>query len=138
MAITTAICNSYKLELLGGTHQAGDVYKMALYTSSAVLDKTTTAYSATNEVSGTGYTAGGITLAGEARALDGDTAMLDFSDPTWSAATITAAGCLIYNSSRANKAVAAYSFGGNVTSTGGNFTVQIPAAAAATALVRVT
>lgn len=138
MAITTAICNSYKLELLGGTHQAGDVYKMALYTSSAVLDKTTTAYSATNEVAGTGYTAGGITLAGEARALDGDTAVLDFSDPTWSAATITAAGCLIYNSSRANKAVAAYSFGGNVTSTGGNFTVQIPAAAAATALVRVT
>lgn len=138
MAITTAICNSYKLELLGGTHQAGDVYKMALYTSSAALDKTTTVYSATNEVAGTGYTAGGITLAGEARALDGDTAMLDFSDPTWSAATITAAGCLIYNSSRANKAVAAYSFGGNVTSTGGNFTVQIPAAAAATALVRVT
>lgn len=138
MAITTAICNSYKLELLGGTHQAGDVYKMALYTSSAALDKTTTVYSATNEVSGAGYTAGGITLAGEARALDGDTAMLDFSDPTWSAATITAAGCLIYNSSRANKAVAAYSFGGNVTSTGGNFTVQIPVAAAATALVRVT
>lgn len=138
MPITTAICNSYKLELLGGTHQAGDIYKMALYTSSAVLDKTTTVYAVTNEVSGTGYTAGGITLAGEARALDGDTAMLDFSDPTWSAATITAAGCLIYNSSRANKAVAAYSFGGNVTSTGGNFTVQIPAAAAATALVRVT
>jgi len=138
MAITTAICNSFKAEILDGTHEAGDTYKMALYTSSATLSKSTTAYSATNEVSGTGYTAGGITLSGRTVSLDGDTAMVDFSDPTWSTSTITARGCMIYNSSKSNKAVAVYDFGGDVTSTAGNFTVQIPAAAAATALVRVT
>lgn len=138
MAITTAICNSFKAEILDGTHEAADVYKMALYTSSATLSKSTTAYSATNEVSGTGYTAGGITLSGRTVSLDGDAAMIDFSDPTWTTSTITARGCVIYNSSKSNKAVAVYDFGGDVTSTAGNFTVQIPAAAAATALVRVT
>lgn len=137
MAITTAICNSYKSELLDGIHQAADVYKIALFTSSATLSKTTTAYATTNEVAGTGYTAGGIALVGYTNALSGDTAYLDWTtDPSWAAATITARGCMIYNSSRSNKAVAVYDFGSDITSTAGTFTVQLPAPGA-TAIVRV-
>lgn len=137
MAITTAICNSFKQEILEGVHDAADTYKMALFTSSASLDKTTTAYSTTNEVSGTGYSAGGVTLAGYTTALSGDTAYIDWStDPSWASATITARGCLIYNSSKSNKAVAVFDFGGNITSTNGTFTVTLPAAGA-TAVVRV-
>ncbi|HTE63623.1 MAG TPA: hypothetical protein VK631_24920 [Solirubrobacteraceae bacterium] len=141
MAITAAICNSFKLECLptvAGVHLSGDTYKMALYTSAAALSKATTAYSTSNEVVGTGYTAGGATLAGLATALDTDTAMLDFSDPTWPTSTITARGALIYNSSKSNKAVAVLDFGGDIVSTAGTFTVALPAAAAATAAVRMT
>jgi hypothetical protein len=137
MSITTAICNSYKQEILQGIHLAADVYKIALFASSATLNKATTAYSTTGEVTGTGYTAGGKTLSGFAVSLDTDTAILDFDDPAWTNATLTAAGALIYNSSRSNKAVATYSFGGDVSSTNGTFTAQIPAAAAATGLVRI-
>lgn len=136
MPITTAICNSYKQEVLEGVHAVGDVYKIALYTSAATLGAATTAYSATNEVSGTGYTAGGATLSGIATGLSGSTAYLTFTDPTWSEATITARGCLIYNASKSNKAVAAYDFGGDVVSTNGTFTVDLPAAGAAS-LVRI-
>lgn len=136
MPITTAICNSYKQEVLEGVHAVGDVYKIALYTSTATLGAATTAYSATNEVSGTGYTAGGATLSGIATGLSGSTAYLTFTDPTWSEATITARGCLIYNASKSNKAVAAYDFGGDVVSTNGTFTVDLPAAGAAS-LVRI-
>jgi len=140
MAITAAVCNSYKKEVLDGVHEAGDTYKIALYTSAATLSKATTAYSATNEVAnGNGYTTGGATLAGFTTALDTDTAMLDWStDPTWPAATITARGALIYNSTQSNKAVAVLDFGADITSTNGTFTVAFPAAAAATALVRIT
>lgn len=139
MAITAAVCNSYKQELFGGTHLAGDTYKIALYTSAATLSKSTTAYSATNEVAGTGYTAGGATLAGFTNGLDTDTAYVDFTtDPTWPSATITARGALIYNSTRSNKAVAVLDFGADITSTNGTFTVQFPAPVAATALIRVT
>lgn len=138
MAITAAICNSFKQELLAMTpHTAGDTYKIALYTSSATLSKSTTAYSATNEVTGTGYSATGATLSGFAVSLDGDTAILDFTDPTWAASSITARGALIYNSTRSNKAVAVLDFGGDVTSTSGTFTVQLPAAAASTGLIRI-
>lgn len=142
MAITAAVCNSFKLELLptaAGVHLSGDVYKIALYTSAATLSKATTAYSATNEVAnGNGYTTGGATLAGLTTALDTDTAYLDWStDPTWPAATITARGALIYNSSKSNKAVAVLDFGGDITSTAGLFTVTLPPAAAATAAVRI-
>lgn len=139
MAITTAICNSFKKEILEGVHEASDTYKIALYTSAATLSKATTAYSATNEVAnGGGYTTGGATLAGYTTALDTDTAYIDWStDPSWPAASITARGCLIYNSSQGNKAVAVYDFGADVTSTNGTFTVTLPAPAAATALVRV-
>lgn len=139
MAITAAICNSFKNELLAMTpHTAADVYKIALFTSAATLSKATTAYAATNEVSGTGYTAGGATLAGFTPGLDTDTAYIDWTtDPTWPTSTITARGALIYNSSRSNKAVAVLDFGSDITSTAGTFTVQLPAAAAATAVIRI-
>ena len=136
MAITSAICNSYKKEILDGTHSSGDTYKIALYTSSADLGASTTAYSSTNEVSGTGYTAGGATLSGFSSGLASSTAYLTFSDPSWSNATITARGCLIYNSSKSNKAVAVFDFGSDVSSTSGTFTVDLPAAGAS-ALIRI-
>lgn len=138
MAITTAVCNSYKQEVMQGIHASADTYKIALYTSAATLDKTTTVYSVTNEVAGTGYTAGGATLAGLNIALSGDTAVLDFTtDPSWPAASITARGALIYNSSKGNKAVAAFNFGSDITSTNGTFTAQLPTPDAANGLVRI-
>lgn len=137
MAITTALCNSYKQEILQGVHLAADTYKIALFTNAATLSKATTAYSTTNEVSGTGYTAGGATLSGFATSLDGDVACLDFSDPSWSNATITARGAMIYNSSRSNKAVAVFDFGGDVSSTNSTFSVTLPAADASNATVRI-
>ena len=138
MAISQSMCSSFKSELLGGIHDLDtDTIKIALYTSSATLDASTTAYSATNEVSGTGYTAGGNTLASPVISLDGTTAIVDFADSTWAAATITARGALIYNASKANRAIAVLDFGADKTSTDGDFTVSMPAAAAATALIRI-
>jgi hypothetical protein len=139
MAITQALCNSFKLDLLDGVHETGDTYKIALYTSSATLGAGTTAYTASNEVaSGNGYTTGGKTLTGRASSLDGTVAILDWTDPVWSAATFTARGALIYNDTAAGKnAIAVLDFGSDITATAGNFTVDLPAAAAATSLVRV-
>jgi len=138
MAISQALCTSFKSELLGGTHDLDtDVIKIALFTSSATLDATTTAYSVTNEVSGTGYSAGGNTLANVTISVDGTTAIVDCDDTTWTSATITANGALIYNSSKSDKAIAVLAFGGDKTSTNGDFTIQFPAAAAATALIRI-
>jgi hypothetical protein len=139
MAITQAMCTSFKAELLGGTHDLDtDTLKIALYTSSASLDATTTAYSATNEASGTGYTAGGETITGAVIATSGTTAYLDLGDVTWSSATITANGALIYNSTAAgNPAIAVLAFGGDKTSTNGDFTVQFPTADASNAIIRI-
>jgi len=140
VAITAAVCNSFKQELLAMTpHTAADVYKIALYTSAATLSKATTVYSATNEVGNSGsYAAGGITLVGFTVTLDTDTAILDWTtDPTATTATITARGALIYNSTRANKAVAVLDFGSDITSTAGTFTITFPAATAAAGLVRI-
>src|SRR5210317_569216 len=108
MAITQAMCTSFKVDLLDGEHDFGvDTFKIALYTSSATLDATTTAYSVTNETSGTGYTAGGNTLTvSTTPTSSGTTAFISFNNTTWSTATITARGALIYNSSNADKAVA--------------------------------
>lgn len=136
MAITAAMCNSFKLDQLNGLHQAADVYKIALYTSAATLSKATTAYTATGEASGTGYTAGGATLAGRTAQLFTDTACLDFTDPVWANATITARGALIYNATRANAAVAVFDFGADITSTAASFTVDLPVPAAATSCIR--
>lgn len=138
MAITSAVCNSFKQEVIGGIHDLDtDIIKIALYTSSATLGAATTAYTASNEVVGAGYTAGGNTLTGAVISLDGSVAIVDFSDTTWSAATITARGALIYNSSKSDKAIAVIDFGGDKTSTNGDFTVQFPVAAASTAIIRI-
>jgi hypothetical protein len=140
VAITAAVCNSFKQELLAMTpHTAADVYKLALYTSAATLSKATTVYSATNEVANSGsYAAGGITLVGFTVTLDTDTAILDWTtDPTATTFTGTARGGLIHNSSRSNKAVAVLDFGADITATAGTFTVTFPAATAAAGLVRI-
>jgi len=136
MAITTAICNSYKQEILEGVHSSTDTYKIALYTSSATLGASTTAYSATNEVTGAGYDAGGKTLTGYVSGLSSGTAYITFDDPSWTSSTITARGCLIYNSSKSNKAVACFDFGSDVISVSGTFTIDLPAAGAS-ALIRI-
>lgn len=141
MAITQAMTTSFKQELMEGVHDfTTHTFKMALYTSSATLDATTTAYSATNEVSGTGYTAGGntLTVTGGAVSTSGTTAYIDFADTTWSSATITARGAVIYNSSVVgNPAVAVLDFGADKTSTAGDFTVSFPTADASNAIVRI-
>lgn len=141
MAISQAMPTSFKQELLTATHNftasTGDTFKIALYTSSATLGASTTAYSATNEVSGTGYTAGGETLTNITPTTSGTTAYTDFDDVTWSNATITANGALIYNSSKSDKAVAVLAFGGDKTSTAGDFTIVFPAADASNAIIRI-
>ena len=141
MAITQAMCTSFKVELLTGTHDftnsSGDTFKLALYTSSATLDASTTAYSTTNEASGTGYSAGGGTLTNVTPTSSGTTAFTDFADLTFSSATITARGCLIYNSTDSDKAVAVIDFGGDKTSTNGDFTIQFPTADASNAIIRI-
>lgn len=137
MAIAAAMTTSFKADLLAGVHQPGDEYKIALYTSAATLGAATAAYAATNEVSGTGYTAGGKSLAGRTAGSGGGVAWIDFDDVSWESANITARGALIYNATRANKAVAVLDFGSDISSSGATFTVEFPAPAAATALIRV-
>ena len=137
MAITQAMCTSFKSELLQEGHQlATDTIKIALYTSSASLDATTTAYSSSNEVSGTGYTATGVTLTSTAVSTTGTTAHFDADDPTWTSASFTARGALIYNSSNSNKAIAVLNFGGDFTVSGGTFKIVFPAAGS-TAIIRI-
>lgn len=146
MAISQAMPTSFKQELLTATHNftntTGDVFKIALYTSSASLGAATTAYSTSNEVTGTGYTAGGNTLTNVTPTTSGTTAFLTFNGAsanttTWSTATITANGALIYNSSKSNKAVAVLAFGGDKTSTAGDFSVVFPTADASNAIIRI-
>jgi hypothetical protein len=137
MGIVSALCNSYKGEILQGIHAAADTYKIALFTSAASLDKATVAYSATNEVVGAGYVAGGKALAGFAISQDADVACLDFDSPVWASASITARGALIYNASKANKAVTVVDFGADVTSTNDGFTAQFPVPGALTSAIRI-
>lgn len=139
MAITQALCNSFKTDILGGIQDLDtDVIKIALYTSSATLGASTTAYTTSNEVASTGnYSAGGNTLSGASISLSGSTAIVDFSDTTWANATITARGALIYNSSKSNKAIAVLDFGSDKTSTNGDFTIVFPAATASDAIIRI-
>lgn len=142
MAITQAMCTSFKVELLTGTHNftnsTGDTFKIALFTSSATLGASTTAYSTSNEVPSTGnYSAGGNTLTSVTPTSSGTTAFTDFADTTWSSSTITANGALIYNSSKSNKAVAALAFGGDKSSSNGDFTIVFPAADASNAIIRI-
>jgi hypothetical protein len=142
MAITSTLTTSFKKELLTGTHDftnsTGDSFKLALYTSSATLGATTTAYTVTGEASGTNYTAGGAVLTNVTPTSSGTTGFTDFADLTFGTATITARGCLIYNDTEAgDPAVASIDFGGDKTSTAGDFTIVFPAAAAATAIIRI-
>ena len=139
MAITQAVCNSFKQELLQGLHDLdGHTLKLALYTSSATLGPTTTAFSTTNESSGTNYTSGGATISNVAVSLSGTVAFVDFDDVSFSSATISdAAGALIYNSSASNRAIAVLDFGSTKSVSGGTLTVYLPSASATTALIRI-
>jgi len=148
MAITQAMATSFKVDLLNGVHAFGtsvtrgstaaDTFYMALYTSSATLGSTTTAYTATNETAGTGYSAGGQALSvATAPTSTSTTAWLDFNDEVWTTATITARGAMIYNSTQSNKCVAVLDFGGDKTSTAGDFTVIFPAANSTSAIIRI-
>ena len=146
MAITTAMCSSFKQELLQGKHSfessGGHTFKIALFTSSATLGAATTDYAVTNEVSGTGYTAGGETLTNNGVSLTSTTAHVDFADVTWSSATITANGALIYNTTTdggtgTTEAVAVLAFGGDKTSTNGDFVVQFPVDDSSNAVIRI-
>jgi hypothetical protein len=143
MAITSEICNSFKVEILTGVHNftasTGDTFNLALYTSSATLDKDTTAYSSTNEItntSGSAYSAKGNALTSVTPVLSSDTAVCDFANTSWTSASFTANGCLIFNDDVAgDPAVCAIAFGGDKTVTSGTFTIEFPAASAGTAII---
>ena len=152
MAITQAMCSSFKQELLQGLHNftngsgggtttstgTRNTYYVALYTNSASLDATTTAYASGNEATGTAYSAGGQSLTNVTPSLSGTTALTDFADVTWSSSSITARGALIYNYSLAgNNAVCVLDFGSDKTSSAGDFTIQFPAADATNAIIRI-
>jgi hypothetical protein len=145
MAITQAMCTSFKKELLEGKHNFTNgqhTFKLALFTSSASLGAATTDYSTSNEVSGTNYTAGGGALTNVTPTSSGTTAFTDFADKTFSNATITANGAMIYNTTTAGgssttDAVIILAFGGDKTSTAGDFTIQFPAADASNAIIRI-
>ena len=143
MAITQAMCTSFKKELLEGVHNfknsGGNDFKLALYTSSASLDASTTAYTTSNEASGTNYTAKGASLTRVDPSTSGTTALTDFADLTFSNASVTARGCLIFNDTASgDPAVCVLDFGGDKTATSGTFTIQFPAFTASAAILRVT
>jgi hypothetical protein len=141
MAITSTLTTSFKKELLEGKHNflasGGNSFKLALYTSSATLGATTTAFTTTGQASGTNYTSGGAALTNINPTSSGTTGFTDFADLTFGTATITARGCMIYNDTNADRSVATIDFGGDKTSTAGDFTIVFPAAAASTAIIRI-
>ena len=155
MAITQAVCTSFKQELLQGIHNftsgsgggtttttgSGNAFKVALYTSSASLGASTTAYSGTNEASGTAYSSGGAALTNVTPTTSSTTALTDFVDVTWSSSTITARGAVIYNSSTtggsANRAVLVLNFGSDKSSSSGDFTITFPTADSSSAIIRI-
>ena len=144
MAISSAICTSFKQEILVGTHNftasSGNTFKIALYTSSASLGAGTTAYSTSNEISntsGSAYVAGGATLTSVTPTTSGTTAICDFDDVSYTSASFTANGALIYNDTQSDKAVAVIAFGSDKTVTSGTFTIQFPTADASNAIIRI-
>ena len=141
MAITQAMCTSFKKELLEGVHNfknsGGNTFRLALYTSSATMSAATTAYTTSQEASGTNYTAGGNALTKVAPTSSGTTGFTDFADLTFGTATVTARGCLIYNDTNSDKSVATIDFGGDKTSTAGSFTITFPTADASNAVIRI-
>jgi len=143
MAITSAICTSFKVEVLKGVHnftaKSGNTFKIALYDSDATLGASTTAFSTSEEItntSGTAYTSGGATLTSVTPVASSTTAVCDFADVSYSSASFTANGALIYNSSASNVAVCAIAFGSDKTATNGTFTIQFPTADATNAIIR--
>ena len=142
MAITQAVCNTFKSEILGAVHDfdsgSGQVFKLALYSSAATLNATTTVYSSSDEVGNTGqYSAGGGVLASQQVSLDGSVAIVDFADLSFTGVTLTARGALIYNKSSSNKSVCVLDFGSDKTATSGTFTIQFPAFTSAAAILRI-
>ena len=144
MAITSAVCNSFKTEVLQALHNftasSGNSFKLALYTSSASMGASTTAYATTNEIantSGSAYTAGGKALTSVTPVLDSSTACCDFADISFTSASFTANGCLIYNDTQSDKACAVVAFGVDKTVSSGTFTIQFPAADASNAIIRI-
>tara|TARA_R110000824_G_scaffold6306_1_gene29127 strand:- start:160 stop:588 length:429 start_codon:yes stop_codon:yes gene_type:complete len=141
MAITQAMCTSFKKELMTATHNFatnGNAFQLALYTSSATMSASTTAYSTSQEATGTNYTAKGGTLTKVAPTTSGTTAFTDFADLTFGTATVTARGCMIFNDTASgDPAVAVFDFGGDKTSTAGSFTITFPAADASNAVIRI-
>lgn len=144
MAITTAMCTSFKSELLGGTHDLDtDSIKIALIKSSmaGTYGAATTNYSDvtgnSDEATGTGYSAGGQVLDSAAISVDGTTAIVDFADEVFSNVTLSADGCIIYNAGQGNKAIAVIDFGGTVSATAGDLTINFPAADASSAIIRI-
>ena len=145
MAITSAVCNSFKAEVLQALHNftasSGNSFKIALYTSSATMGAATTAYATTNEITntaGSAYTAGGKALTSVTPALDGSTACCDFANISFTSASFTANGCLIYNdTATGDPGVCVVAFGGDKTVTSGTFTIEFPAADASNAIVRI-
>jgi hypothetical protein len=141
VAISTAMCTSFKSELMSALHDfdnpGGNTFKIALYTSSATLGASTTAYSSSNEVTGTGYTAGGETLTSVSPTTSGTTAYVDFADVTWANSTITANGALIYNANSSNAAVVTLAFGSDKSSSNGDFVIVFPTANATDAIIRI-
>ena len=142
MAITQAMATSFKKELLEAKHNflasGGNSFKLALYTSSATMSAATTAYTTTNQATGTNYTAGGSALTNINPTSSGTTGFTDFADLTFGTATITARGCMIYNdTATGDPTVAVFDFGGDKTSTAGSFTVSFPTASAGAAVIRI-
>lgn len=142
MAFTTTVCTSFKAELGRALHDftagTGSVFKIALYSTVSGMGATTTVYSATNEVTGSGYTAGGKTLTNVTPVTSGTTAIYDFDDAVWLSSTITAIGALIYNSTNGNRAVLVLGFGANEASVSGAFTIVFPTPDASNAVLRIT
>jgi hypothetical protein len=138
MAITQAMCTQFKRDVMLGLHDLdSDTIRIALFTSSATLNATTTAYATTNEISGAGYTAGGVALASASVINNSTSGCFDATDPEWTSATFTARGALIYNDTESDLAIAVLDFGGDFTVAGGTFKVVFPAQTKDTAIVRI-
>jgi flagellar basal body rod protein FlgB len=138
--MSQVVCNSFKVELFKAIHDftasTGDTFKIALYTAASSIGAATTVYTATNEASGTGYTPGGATLTSVTPSLDGNTVVMDFADVTISTVTLTYRKALIYNSTKANRAVAVFDFGSDRVISGGNLIIQMPVPDASSAILR--
>lgn len=138
MAITTAVCTSFKNELAQGVHNfTTDSFKLALYTNNANLDESTTQYTASGEVVGQGYVSGGKAVNNLSVSISGSTILMDFDDIVWTNASFTTRGALLFNTSKSNKAVAVWNFGSDKSAAGTDFTIIVPSATVGSAILRI-